>query len=397
MSHRRLDTDIPGWTPILYDIAQALESIVDPQARIERVLTLLQVVLPYDRSALLESDSLLDEPICIVPRAASHEESEALKQRLDKLLAMLADDDAHLPPFEAPEPPAEPLSTHLALPILSGGELFGVLFVERWGPAYGQTHVAFLSIVAAQLGAYLTVLRTEMEKSALLEKREKDIEFMEMFVAMLGHDLRTPLTAITLLSDIIREDAGETIREPLDRIRSSTDRMVHMVDQLLDLTRIRLSQGIPVERKHVDLANICRQAIREISIRVPGESSIRFDAKGNTSGFWDPQRLLQVLSNLVSNAVEHARGDRAVDVSLQGQGDTVTLAVHNPGVISPDRIPTLFEPFYGGRREPGARGLGLGLFIVKHIVEAHEGTVRVDSSEEEGTTFTVVLPRAHLS
>ncbi|MBA2660895.1 MAG: GAF domain-containing sensor histidine kinase [Bradymonadaceae bacterium] len=378
---------MPPWTPILYDIAQALESVEDPQTRIHRVLTLLEAVVPYRCCGLLEAASLLSRPITIVPMPPEQDNVAALKHRLDKMLALLVEDAVH---------DHRTLSTdsavHLAVPIFSLGETIGILYVERPEP-YAETHLAFLSIVAAQLGAYLTVLKAEAEKSALLEQRERDVVFLQIFVAMLGHDLRNPLTAIQMLAGVLRKIEGERLAGPLDRILSSTDRMVRMVDQLLDLTRIRLAAGILIERSNVTLAEVCDQAIDEIRAAKPDKAAIQLEVQGDTSGCWDVDRLLQVVSNLVANAVEHAQAENPVLVHVAGNGDNVELRVYNRGFISPQLIPVIFEPFHDEERRQKAAGLGLGLFIVKHIVDAHGGTVRVASSQSEGTTFTVRLPR----
>ena len=123
--------------------------------------------------------------------------------------------------------------------------------------------------------------------------------------------------------------------------------------------------------------------------------TISHDSVGELDGAWDSDRLLQIISNLVSNAGQHGRPEGVVAVKLDGRDpDVVTLEVHNGGTIPPSILPMLFDPFRGSRPRPDAsRGLGLGLFIVKEIARAHGGTVQVSSTADHGTTFVVRLPR----
>jgi signal transduction histidine kinase len=389
---------IPRWTPVLYDIAQALESAREPERRVERVMALLETFVPYDRCALVEVQPMLDRPITIVPKPPDPGEVAALQQRLDQLLALLLEDAEHeaIPaetiPVEAQKLPHAD-DNHLAVPIFSLGEIMGILFVQRARHAYDEGHLAFLSIVAGQIGAYLSAARAEAERSTLLDQRERDVEFLQLFVGMLGHDLRNPLAAIMSVAQALKAREDERMSKPLDQIMASTERMAAMIQQLLDLTRVRLADGIPVSRKQVALSELCRQAIDEIRAGDPRDTAIELKTHGDTSGMWDGTRLLQVISNLVANAVEHAGDERGVLVSVHGFEDSVAMRINNDGIIEPERLPHIFEPFRGEGVQQGSGSLGLGLFIVKHIVDAHGGTVSVDSAEPEGTTFVTTLPR----
>jgi signal transduction histidine kinase len=170
--------------------------------------------------------------------------------------------------------------------------------------------------------------------------------------------------------------------------------MTRMIDQLLDVTRARAGGGIHVEPRETNLAELCAHAIGELELAFPNWKLER-EIIGDLDGTWDPDRLLQIVSNLVSNAGQHGRPEGLVTVRLDGRDpDRVSLEVHNGGSI-PDSIkPSLFDPFRGTRApRESSRGLGLGLFIVKEITEAHGGTVQVASSPSDGTTFAVRLPR----
>ena len=223
----------------------------------------------------------------------------------------------------------------------------------------------------------------------------------EMFLAILGHDLRTPLGAV-LTSARFMLDTGE-LKEPhltlTQRIASSSTRMVHMVGALLDFTRSRLGDGIPIERAPMNMGKAVHDVVDEIAAAHPSRT-IEIDARGELQGEWDCPRISQVLTNLVVNALEHGAGGSVVAVETSGNDEEVTVAVHNHGpVIPPAQLNGIFNPMKPreDKNHAAAKGptgnLGLGLYIAERIVTAHRGRIEVESSETRGTTFTVHLPR----
>jgi two-component system, sensor histidine kinase and response regulator len=216
----------------------------------------------------------------------------------------------------------------------------------------------------------------------------------EMFLAAISHDLRNPLSAIVMGTEmILRAPLDEPTKRIAERVRSSSRRMMAMIDDLFDLARLRLGGGISLDRKHVDLSKITQNVIAECVVTTR-ESSIEFHQEGSTEGEWDPARVEQIVSNLVSNAIRHGSARTPIKVSVAGTGGFVCLSIHNDGAIDADVRETLFEPFRGKRaRHVRKEGLGLGLFIVEQLVSAHRGAVEVESSEAGGTTFRVRLPR----
>ena len=222
------------------------------------------------------------------------------------------------------------------------------------------------------------------------ERRLADIEryarLMEVFISVLSHDLRNPLTAILTAAEMLRPD--QDVVRPAQRIRSAADRMGRMIDQLLDYSRIKMGAGLPLDCREIDLAPVGRMVVGELEVAYP-ERSIRFEHSGSLWGGWDRDRMAQLLSNLGGNACQH--GDDPIVLRMDG-GDPifVRIAVENRGTISDELIPDLFEP---GIREGRTGGLGLGLYIAQQIAAAHGGSIQVTSSATT-TRFLVEIPRA---
>jgi PAS domain S-box-containing protein len=225
---------------------------------------------------------------------------------------------------------------------------------------------------------------------------QQAVEFEKQLVAIVSHDLRTPLGTISLTAGTLlaRDDLPEPGRRGLTRILSAVEQAARMIRDLLDLGRARLAGGIPIERRDVDVAPPVARLVEEQRVAWPGRE-IRLAVAGETAGRWDPDRIVQALGNLLTNAAKYGAPGTPIAVSLEGSPDGLRLSVHNLGEPIPAAaLPTLFHPGarHGADRRDG--GLGLGLFIVERIAAAHGGTVSVSSSREAGTTFTVVVPRA---
>ncbi|ADO68648.1 sensor histidine kinase [Stigmatella aurantiaca] len=242
-------------------------------------------------------------------------------------------------------------------------------------------------------------VREALERALAREERmAEEAAFRERFIGVLGHDLRNPLSAVMVsVRALCRYGSLSSTQQELgQRIEASAGRMSKMISDILDLTRARQSGGIPLFLMPMQLSTMCQQVVGELSAASP-DRCILYDAQGDSEGVWDAERLAQVLSNLVSNALEHGGEEVPVIVRSYSQGDMQALEVHNPGPPIPaDRLATLFEPFQQGsplaEGKRKRRGLGLGLYIVKELVQAHGGQVSVHSAGE-GTTFTVLLPR----
>jgi two-component system sensor histidine kinase/response regulator len=165
------------------------------------------------------------------------------------------------------------------------------------------------------------------------------------------------------------------------------------VDQLLNVARIR-SVGFELQLTHSDYDTLCMAIIDEL--RSSGEERIRIKTTGDVKGLIDVDRFSQVMSNLLSNALQHGKADAPIELHIDGSdGCVIRVSVRNEGVIPPAQLETIFEPFHlGAENRRSAQGLGLGLYIVKQFVEAHGGQVQVFSDKAEGTAFDLTMPRS---
>lgn len=247
------------------------------------------------------------------------------------------------------------------------------------------------------------VLRSKVDVFLALFRQKKELtnalRFNEMFVGILGHDLRNPLNSILMGAEQLDLNLSEERdRKVVRRMFSAGERMTAMIEQLLDLTRARLGGGVGFlgDTETIDVGELVQRTADELRGAYPGrEIVVEVTGDGTTTG--DPGRLLQVFSNLIANAIHHGAQKSTqrvpIRVTVQGTTSEIVVRVMNEGMIPPDILPTIFDPFRGRSTSCSSRGLGLGLFISQQIALAHGGDVAVESTELEGTTCTVRLPR----
>ena len=220
--------------------------------------------------------------------------------------------------------------------------------------------------------------------------------YRDQFVGVLAHDLRNPLSAIKMGATVLTMTAENDQRHArvASNILRSAARMGRMIEDVLDFTRERLGGAIPLKRERMDLEQLCREVVLEAKA-AHDNVVLNCEFTGELTGEWDRDRLAQVLSNLIGNAIEHGDGD-AVSVVARGQSEDVVIEVHNTGVpISNEALGTIFEPLVQRPLEGASarNNVGLGLFIARAIVTGHGGQIDVASSGDLGTTFTARLPR----
>lgn len=219
-------------------------------------------------------------------------------------------------------------------------------------------------------------------------------DFERFILAIVSHDIRNPLHTIQLAAAGLErvDGASEGVKKCAGLVQRNVQRIDRIVADLLDMSREKDGGGIRLRRKPLDLRALCRQVVAEIGA-VSGARAISFDCNADAQGMWDEQRLMQAISNLVSNAVQHGQPDRPVRVRLSGDAGNATVEVRNAGEIPAALLPRVFEAFRA-RDEYRTRGegLGLGLFIAQAIARAHGGVIEVEAAGGE-TAFRLVLPR----
>jgi two-component system, sensor histidine kinase and response regulator len=249
-------------------------------------------------------------------------------------------------------------------------------------------------ILCNKAEVFFQLARQKQQLARELGDRTETLRLNEMFTAVLGHDLRNPMNAILTAAQLLEHrSTDEAVRKTAARMLSSAKRMSRLIEDMLDLARARLAGGIPLKRERSDLSVVVQRVVQEQQAAWP-DRRIELLCDGNLVGEWDADRLNQVASNLVGNALQHGCASDPVVVRADGTaGDAVTLSVTNAGRIAADVLPYIFDPFRGGERAIGrGEGLGLGLYIVQQIVRAHQGTVEVQS--DGATVFLVTVPRS---
>ena len=221
----------------------------------------------------------------------------------------------------------------------------------------------------------------------------------DTFLAILGHDLRSPLATITMAGDYLsKRGEGAEILQIGARVKRSAATMTAMVHDLIEYARVQLDGKIPISRNLAEMEQICQAALDDASAAYPA-CAFKLEKSGLLLDDFDSPRLQQVFSNLLSNAAQYRGKNDPVIIAAKGEVDKVTVQVKNNGpVIPPDSLEAIFDPLVQLSKSEDQQGrattsLGLGLFIARSITEAHGGKIEVTSSKELGTIFTVTLFR----
>jgi signal transduction histidine kinase len=306
------------------------------------------------------------------------------------------------------------LNRYITLPLsLSSLETFGVLQFENLGHM-SEADLRFINalcnLIAVTLDRFNKEQETEFIHQSELKKQaaeldiaqkyavslEKERELREQFVATLTHDLRTPLTAAKMGAQFIlrRPDNEEKNQQLAVKIIRSIDRMDQMIKDLLDASRIRAGEGLTLTMNECDLREIALMTLREL-VAAYGDRFVLETERDLILGYWNEDGLRRVIENLASNAVKYGTPQMFIKVSLRQNDNSAEICVHNTGDPIPrENLSRLFEPFQRAQSaQSSKKGWGLGLTLVKGVVEAHGGKINVVSSKEEGTSFTVTLPK----
>jgi PAS domain S-box-containing protein len=283
------------------------------------------------------------------------------------------------------------LESAMIVPLSGRDRVLGAIsfIYANSGRRYTESDLAFAEDFARRAALAIENAQAHAALSAVLE-------FQERFVAILGHDLRNPLAATEMGIALLKRRWGSAAPRIFERLESSSRRMSRMIEQVLDLTRTRLAHGLEMKPQPVDLCATLRRVVEELRVGHPSRA-IELRCDPGLGGTWDPDRLEQVFSNLIGNAIQHGQPDEPVTVDASETKGTVHVRVHNHGRPIPAKLQDeLFNPFRRGPRDSRATqtaGLGLGLYISREIVVGHGGEIEVESGPEMGTTFRVTLPR----
>jgi PAS domain S-box-containing protein len=283
------------------------------------------------------------------------------------------------------------------VPIALAREPIGVIVFAATGTRiYDEKDLAFAEELARRASNAMHNAQLFQVAEAERVRAEEAAALRERLVAIVGHDLRNPLSAIIAAAQLLHcSDLATHEANLVARIQKSGNRMMRMIGQVLDFARVRAGQSFELDFAPIDLHQICNTVVSELRMSRPGKE-IDLDFEGRTDLVGDPDRIAQVLSNLIGNAIQHGTPG-PISVSIRdAKTDVVAIAVHNFGPPIPEEAQaTLFDAF---RQEPckgdgDSRSIGLGLFIANEIVRAHGGTIVVRSPDRDGTTFVVTLPR----
>lgn len=222
-------------------------------------------------------------------------------------------------------------------------------------------------------------------------------ESKNWFLGVLGHDLRNPLSTISGAQQLLflSPNLSDKEKELVRRSKAGTKRMRELINNLLELTSLRLGSGMSVKKSMTDLTEECQQILQELEVVHPS-ADLHLHAPGPVQGAWDRVRLNQVITNLVANALRHGNPGGPVTIKVSAKGNDAFFSVHNEGNPIPEGVRSMiFKGMFTGNEEPSTKrdNYGLGLYIVKEIVDGHGGRIDVESTKESGTTFTVILPR----
>ncbi len=220
----------------------------------------------------------------------------------------------------------------------------------------------------------------------------KDVK--ERMSNTLAHDLRNPLTSTKISAELVlrKLPPGDALIPKMDMIINNMNRLDQMVTGLLDASRLEAGQSMPTEIKLCDLDEIIRQVTDELSLSYP--DCFKVQSKGKCEGYWDENGLRRIIENLISNAIKYGDENTSTTISLTHDKNSVELSVHNVGKpIPPEDVPILFEQYRRLKSSKNKAGWGLGLTMVKGMVDAHKGSIVVESDKDKGTTFKIKLPR----
>ena len=381
---------------VLADIAHALNSPDQADLRVRHVLDYLRLLVPYDCCALLEAASGRPQKLVVLQEGEARGSVSEVLARLFRDLTEPATLHSDLP---SPEVVAQlPYPAYLVLPIVAP-DLIGLLYVGKAAGAYSEEHLRLLAVVASQVGAYLRERHFQAENARLYEEVKAASAAKDEFLAMLAHELRNPLAPIRNGVALLRrlgapEPRLQAVRDMIDRPVTDTARIL---DDLLDVSRVTRGK-IALLPLRLDLRDVVRRAV-EANRPLMEQNAHRLHVRLEPEPLWvegDETRLAQVVGNLLMNAAKFTPSGGTVEVSVRATGDRAEVRVRDTGVgLVPEALDRIFDLFSQEDAPLDCQQgrLGLGLTLVKRLVELHGGTVEARSAGRGcGSEFVVRLP-----
>jgi signal transduction histidine kinase len=285
----------------------------------------------------------------------------------------------------------------LGVPLVAREALFGALSLVSATPnRFVEADVELVVEIGRRTALAI-------DNARLLVETQRAVHLRDQFLSTASHELRTPVTSLKLIVESLVRGAGARPLTPaayagrLQRVERSTNRLEHLVNELLDVTRIEQGQAI-LSPAEMDLGALVREVVQHFELDLARAGcSVSVEATspavGSVVGYWDASRLEQVVTNLLGNAIKFGTG-RPIEVTVRDAGQAVELQMRDHGIgIAADRLPKVFDRFERAVSTTHYGGLGLGLYLARSIVESHGGAITVESRLDEGSTFTVRLPR----
>ena len=390
----------------LYDIAQGFDWPLDPDARLRRALRLLRRIVPYDRCGLLDTPAVGAPRLVVEPDAP--EEREGVGRILRRFLTLLTDESHRANVRRPPDFALVPLwasPSHLAVPLVALDRVLGVLFV-RGTDVYTDDHLRLLSVVAAQIAAYLTACRLREQEEQIVTEHEAaraaaDAESRgkDEFLAILARELGKPLTPMRFAMLTIRSAAERdpAVQRAKDVVERQVRRLTRLLDDLLDVSHLGRNK-VDLRKEPLTLQTIVTEALEtslgladarrhRVSVSLPEEP---LSLEG------DFIRLRQVVANLLSNAAKYTPPGGEISVTGYREDSEIVLRVRDTGIgISPEMLPRVFDLRAQADRSLTHfdEGLGVGLTLARILVELHGGSIDVHSEGPgRGSEFVVRLP-----
>lgn len=364
----------------LIEIAHTLDATTESNARLSRALEMSRQLLRGLRCAVLvETNEGGQRQLIVVPEPPP-DTASALREDLGRMLQL--GDDAQAPPVARPNP-------QLRLPLIGLDRVVGILFVERAAPEFSEKELQAFSQVAAQLGAYLTMLR-------FYERNVELDSFKEEMFAVVVHDLRNPMATVIANLDFVKHattDQTEDVHEALTDAMSASQRMVRLISNLLDLAKLESNQLV-LRRHSIDMGILLEKLARERAARARARS-IDLQLSALVEGLRadvDEDLLIRVFANLLDNALRQTPPHGQIELAITRSANWIRITVGNSGPPVPvdarDKIFEKFSQAAGVTR----RTMGLGLYFGKLAVEAHGGRIFVEETSTLPAVFVVELP-----